>query len=102
LLEGESVEDSVGSRVVALLVGIDVLRAFVDGVGTLFGLRVGILVGIDVLGAGVDRVGALVGLRMGVLVGAAVVGSFVGEELGRQDGFSVGADVVRPAVGDSR
>ena len=88
MLEGESVEDSVGSKLVALLVGIDV--------------RVGILVGIDVLGAGVDRVGALVGLRMGVLVGAAVVGSFVGEELGRQDGFSVGADVVRPAVGDSR
>jgi hypothetical protein len=123
LLEGESVEDRVGSKVVALLVGIDVLGAFVDGVGALLGLRVGILVGIDVLGAfvdgvgallglregilvgidelgaGVDRVGALVGLRMGVLVGAAVVGRFVGKGLGRRDGFSVGADVVRPAVG---
>jgi hypothetical protein len=130
LLEGESVEDTVGSKVVAflvgtdvlgafvdgagigalvglrvgILVGIDVLGVFVDGVGALVGLRVGILVGIDVLGAGVDGVGALVGLRMGVLVGpgvvgAAVVGPFVGEGLGRRDGFSVGADVVWPAVG---
>jgi hypothetical protein len=42
LLEGESVEDTVGTKVVAFLVGTHVLGAFVDGdgVGVLVGLRV--------------------------------------------------------------
>lgn len=71
MLEGESVEDTVGTKVVAFLVGTHVLGAFVDGdgVGVLVGLRVVILVGTHALGAGVDGVGTLVGLRVGVLVG---------------------------------